>query len=179
MITPDSFRKTCTEVLGKDCEFVEYQSEYSIETKNAYPGDYYVRCDINGKKVAILHIPRNLKSSATIFYGKDKYEFVNYMFTLRYYLNKYKKYVVSVRQKMFNVYRKITDDVGTTQNDITQMISYLTNVEFVDSKQLAKMLQLVFYNWSRNYPKEYPQAAIEMFEYFAKQVEIKNVKKVD
>jgi hypothetical protein len=41
------------------------------------------------------------------------------------------------------------------------------------------MLQLVFYNWSRNYPKEYPQAAIEMFEYFAKQVEIKNIKKVD
>lgn len=71
MITPDSFRKTCTEVLGKDCEFVEYQSEYSIETKNAYPSDYYVRCDINGKKVAILHIQRNLKSSATIFYDKN------------------------------------------------------------------------------------------------------------
>ena len=179
MITPDSFRKTCSEILGKDCEFVEYQSEYPINTKNAYPGDYYVRCDINGKKVAILHVMRNLKSSATIFYGMDKYEYVKHMFTLRYYLNKYKKYVVSARQKMFNVYRKITDDVGTTQNDITQMISYLTNVEFVNSNQLAKMLQLVFYNWSSNYPKEYPKAAIEMFEYFAKQVEIKNVKKVD
>ena len=80
---------------------------------------------------------------------------------------------------MFNVYRKITDDVGTTQNDITQMISYLTNVEFINSNHLTKMLQLVFYNWSRNYPNEYPKAAIEMFEYFAKQVEIKNVKKVD
>jgi hypothetical protein len=179
MITPDSFRKTCSEILGKDCEFVEYQSDYPIKTKDAYPGDYYVRCDINGKKVAILHISRNLKSTATIFYGKDKYEFVNYMFTLRHYLNKYKKYVVSTRQKMFNVYRKITDDVGTTQNDITQMISYLTNVEFIKSNQLTKMLQLVFYNWSTNYPKEYPQAAIEMFEYFTKQVEIKNVKKVD
>ena len=59
------------------------------------------------------------------------------------------------------------------------MISYLTNVEYINSVQVVKLLQKVFYNWSKNYPKEYPQAAIEMFEYFAKQVEIKNVKKVD
>ena len=111
MITPDSFRKICTEVLGKDCEFVEYQSEYPIDTKDAYPGDYYVRCDIDGKKVAILHIPRNLKATATVFFTSDKYEFVSYMFTLRYYLRKYKKSVISTREKMFNVYRKITEDV--------------------------------------------------------------------
>lgn len=176
MITPDTFRMVCTEILGKECEFKECATNWSIPV-GAYPGDYYVKCMLDGKEIACLHVLRDfMKTYATVYFGPGKCSDVKHVFTLKLRLKKYKKLNTTVRQKMFKIYGDITKEIGSDRKDITMMISYLTNVEYNDSSSFIDMFKDVFTNWAKNYPVYCKWAVPELAEYFANQAKEKGLK---
>jgi len=173
MITPDTFRTVCTEIFGKECEFKECATNWSIPA-GAYPGDYYVKCMLAGKEIACLHVLRDfVKTYATVYFGPGKCSDMKHVFTLKLRLKKYKKLNNTVRQKMFKIYGDITKELGSARKNITEMISYLTNVEYSDSSWFVTMFKNVFTNWAKNYPVDSQRAAHVLSEYFANQAKDK------
>jgi hypothetical protein len=166
----------CTEIFGKECEFKECATNWSLPV-GAYPGDYYVKCMLTDKEIACLHVLRDFtKTYATVYFGPGKCSDVKHVFTLKLRLKKYKKLNTTVRQKMFKIYGDITKEIGSDRKDITMMISYLTNFEYNNSSSFVSLFMNVFTNWAKNYPADSLRAAHLLSEYFANEAKERGFK---
>lgn len=160
MITPSSFKKTCTEVFGEpNCEFKECR-----DTRVSR----YIECFVDGVQVAKLAIREDDLSTSCWVSVKDECIDVHYNFALKRCLKQVAKLSSSTRKKLFDIYYDITKKFpDLTSRACVQLVThYLANVEFVDYDDVRGFYRGLFVSITKNNPKIYHQLATDMEDYF-------------
>lgn len=160
MITPSSFKKTCTEVFGEpNCEFTEYR-----DTK-VYR---YIDCFVDGVQVTKLTIRDDDLSTSCWVSVENECIDVNYNFTLKRRLKQVAKLNVSTRKKLFDIYYDITKKFPdlTSRACVKLVTQYLANVEFVSYDDIMGFYRGLFVSITKNSPDIYHQLATDMEAYF-------------
>lgn len=160
MITPSSFKKTCTAVFGEpNCEFKEYRDTVVYR---------YIDCFVDGVQVSKLTIrDDDLSTYCWVSVNNENID-VNYNFTLKRRLKQVAKLSSSTRKKLFDIYsdimKKFPDLSGKAC--IRLVTYYLVNVEFIEYDDIRAFFKGLFVSVTKNNPKIYQQLASDVEDYF-------------
>jgi hypothetical protein len=160
MITPSSFKTTCTEVFGEpNCEFKEYRDTIVY---------HYIECVVDGAKVAKLTIRDDDLSTSCWVSIKNECIDVHYNFTLKRRLKQAAKLSSSTRKKLFDIYYDITKRFPDLNSRacVILVTHYLANVEFSSYDDIRSFYRGLFVSITKNSPEIYHQLATDMEEYF-------------
>lgn len=160
MITPSSFKKTCTAVFGEpNCEFEDHRDTAAYR---------YINCFVDGVQVAKLIIRDDeLRTSCWVSVNNENID-VNYNFTLKHRLKQVAKLNESTRKKLFDIYSDITKKFPDLSGKecIRLVTYYLVNVEFIGYDDIRSFYKGLFVSITKNSPEIYHQLAVDMEDYF-------------